>query len=1007
MPRRTLPLLFGPFFLLAMAQFAVPQPPPGDLIAPTGPRTPAEEKQGFHLPPGFDVELVAAEPDIAKPLNLNFDARGRLWVSDTLEYPFAAAPGKKGRDSVKILEDFGPDGKARKITTFADGLNIPIGVLPIDNSAIIYSIPAIWKMTDAGSGKADERTLLYEKYGHVDTHGMTSAFTWSYDGWIYACHGFKNDSVVKGRDGSTVKMNSGNVYRFKRDGSRVEQVTWGQVNPFGLALDPLGNLYSADCHSMPIYQLLRGAYYPSFGKPHDGLGFGPMMMDHLHYSTGIAGIAFYAADHFPKEYQGNIFIGNVVTSRVNLDRIEWRGSSPWANEKPDFVKSDDQWFRPVDIKLGPDGALYIADFYNKIIGHYEVDLRHPQRDRHRGRIWRIVYRGADGKGKPTAPRADWTKAKTSELIDDLRHTNLTVRMLATNQLAERQGAETIEAVKAAMKPESKATQRAHGLWVLERLGRLDESILKGAVTDREAIVRVHACRVLSERAKLSEAETVLLRNRLKDDDPNVIRAAADALGRHPQTQNIRPLLDALHAVSSQDTHLRHVVRMALRDQVRSSKPGSLPPGNERDAAALADVALGIPTRDGARLLLAFVEQNKPGGDPLVRMAGHVGRYGGEEEIDAFTKHARTHLQRDIGQQGAVLLALAQGISQHGRRPGAETIRAGTALVDLLLASRNPGEVESGITLAGALYLGGRQNDIARILSDEQAPEGQRLAAIDALAAIDPGRHVTLIGKVLTGSGSARVRQQSAAALVRLNSKETRTQLAEGLKTAPAVLQTAIAEGLASSREGAEVLLGAVEQGKASARLLQERGVEGRLKGTKLAGIEQRIAKLTAGLPSPDQKVFDLMRKRREGFLKSRPNPELGLKVFEKSCANCHQIAGKGAKIGPQLDGVGIRGLDRLLEDTLDPNRNVDQAFRTTILNLRKGQIVSGLLLREEGAVLVLADNLGKEVRVAKDEVEERRSSPLSPMPANLADQITEGDFYHLLAYLLTQRAPGK
>jgi putative heme-binding domain-containing protein len=1008
MARRAFPLVIV-LLVLALTQFAPSQPPPKiELIAPSDPRTPAEEKKCFHLPPGFDVELVAAEPDIAKPLNIAFDARGRLWVSDTLEYPYAAEPGKKARDSVKILDDFGPDGRARKITTFADGLNIPTGLLPLEQSALIYSIPAIYRMSDTdGDGKADQRKLLYEKYGHVDTHGMTSAFTWSFDGWVYACHGYRNDSVVKASDGSTVKMNSGNVYRFKLDGSHVEQVTWGQVNPFGLSLDPLGNLYSADCHSMPIYQLLRGAYYPSFGKPHDGLGEGPKMMDHEHHSTGIAGITFYAAEHFPKEWQGNIFIGNVVTSRVNLDRLEWRGSSPWAVEKPDFVRSDDLWFRPVDIKLGPDGALYIADFYNKIIGHYEVDLRHPGRDRHRGRIWRIVYRGPDGKGKAQAPRADWTRANIAELIDDLGHSNLTVRMLAMHQLTQRSADETSKAVKAIMKPETKPTQRAHGVWVLERLASLDDATLHNAVEDKEAIVRVHACRVLSERAKLSEMEHELLLKRLKDTDPNVHRAAADALGRHPESRNIRPLLDVLHLVPSADTHLRHVVRIALRDQVRASKPGSLPEGNARDAAALADVTLAVPTRQAAQSLVAFVEKNKPLGEPLLRMAGHIARYGKEQETSAIVQHVLAHLARDPGQQAGVFMALAQGASQGGSQLGADSLRVASTLVNTLLDAKDGGSIERGINLAGSLRLSGREDDIARIFSNDRSPLEQRIAAVNALAAIDGPRHVELFGKVLAHSSFLRLRQETATALVRMNRPEGRAQLLSALQTAPAVVQTIIAEGLASTAEGGEALLAAVGMGKASARLLQERGVEGRLKNAKIKNLDQRVARLTAGLPSPDAKILDLMRQRHDGFRKSRADAQLGLKVFEKNCANCHQIGGKGAKIGPQLDGIGIRGLDRLLEDTLDPNRNVDQAFRTTILNTKKGQLVSGLLLREEGEVLVLADNMGKEVRVAKNEIEDRSVSPLSPMPANLADQISETDFHHLMAYLLSQRVSGK
>ena len=175
-------------------------------------------------------------------------------------------------------------------------------------------------------------------------------------------------------------MNSGNTFRWRLDGSHLEYFTHGQVNPFGLTFDPLGNLYSADCHSMPVYMLLRGAYYPSFGKAHDGLGFGPTMISHSHGSTGIGGIAYSAAEQFPSEYRDTVLIGNPVTGRVNHDRLETHGSTRIAIEQPDFVTCDDPWFRPVNLQVGPDGALYIADFYNRIIGHYEVPLDHPGRD---------------------------------------------------------------------------------------------------------------------------------------------------------------------------------------------------------------------------------------------------------------------------------------------------------------------------------------------------------------------------------------------------------------------------------------------------------------------------------------------------------------------------------------------------------------------------------------------------------------------------------------------------
>ncbi len=171
------------------------------------------------------------------------------------------------------------------------------------------------------------------------------------------------------------------------------------------------------------------------------------MVTHDHGSTGIGGISFYAADQFPEAYRGTVFVGNVVTNRVNHDKIEWHGSSPKGIEQPDFVWSEDNWFRPVDIELGPDGALYVADFYNRIIGHYEVPLTHPGRDRERGRIWRIVYKGTDGKPAPAPVFTDRTRSTVAELVADLAHPNLVVRISAANQLVDRGGEAAIAAVR--------------------------------------------------------------------------------------------------------------------------------------------------------------------------------------------------------------------------------------------------------------------------------------------------------------------------------------------------------------------------------------------------------------------------------------------------------------------------------------------------------------------------------------------------------------------------------
>jgi putative heme-binding domain-containing protein len=1001
-------IIFPCVLVLGLSVAPSPAQPEPPVIAPTNAQTPQGELNGFHLSPGFEVQLVASEPEIIHPINIAFDAHGRLWVTTSIEYPFPAK-GPKTKDALKVLEDFGPDGRARKITTFADNLNIPIGVLPLPGGAIVHSIPDVWWMSDAkGTGKANKREVLLASIGYKDTHGMTGNFVRGFDGWVYATHGFANTSTVKGTDGSQITMTSGNTYRFKPNGTHVEYFTHGQVNPFGLGFDPLGNLFSCDCHTRPIYQLLRGAYYPSFGRPDDGLGFGPEMMHHMHGSTAIAGIVYYAAADWPKEFLDNVFVGNVVTNRINRDKLVRRGSTYVAVEMPDFLRSDDPWFRPVAMQLGPDGALYVADFYNRIIGHYEVPLTHPGRDKTHGRIWRIVYRGPDGKKNAKAPRADWTKAPIGELVQDLAHPNLAVRLIATNELADRGGKEVVTAIRQVMR-QGKNYQRTHGLWVLERLGQLDEATLKRAAQDTDAGLRVHAFRVLAERKTLTPEQRKLVLAALHDADAFVQRCAADVLGRHPDPDNLRPLLDLRHHVPAEDTHLLHVVRMALRDQllhkstwdkVRATK------WSEADTLALADVCLGAPNADAADFLLDQLPQLKEGPPHILDVMRHIARYGRPGAARAIRTIVQGKRPHDFVFQASVVRAIQQGDQERGVKSDAVLTAWADELTSKLLASKQPSEIQAGIELADKLHVGSAQSALMNLLRDRQLPEAQRRSAAAALTAIEPSAHLALLGHILNdASEPLSLREHLAGILAGTGQPKAREELLKALAAAPGKLQSALAQALAGSTEGAEKLLAAVAAGKASARLLQEPAVHFRLALSRVPDLEARLSKLTRGLPSADQKIQALIAQRSAGFAKARPDARLGALVFEKHCAVCHQIANKGAKIAPQLDGVGSRGVDRLLEDILDPNRNVDQAFRATILTLTNGQIVSGLLLREEGQVLVMADAQGKEQRVPRDRVESRVVSQLSPMPANFAEQLNETDLYNLLAFLLQQRPP--
>lgn len=1143
------------------------------LIVETDPLPPDEQRAQFHLPPGFVIELVASEPDIGQPMNLNFDAAGRLWVTHSVEYPYPARGegieprdarfpqigDHDPRDKLSVIEGIGTP--AQRITHFAEGLNIPIGQLPLPRGAIVFSIPNIWFCPDDdGDLKADRRDLLYGTFGNVDTHGMAASFTRWLDGWIYGTHGFRNTSRVRGSDGHEITMNSGNTYRFRSDGSRIEQVTWGQVNPFGLTFDPWGNAYTADCHSMPLTCLIREAYYSSFGKPHDGLGFGPDMIDHIHGSTGICGAAWYAAPQFPPEYRDCIYLCNPVNGQVHRDRIEFRGSSPWAVTQPDFLTCDDGWFRPVDVKLGPDGALYVADFYNSIIGHYEVALDHPRRDRDHGRIWRIRYLGEAAAG--TAPGTegalpDLTACDVPQLIELSGEANLALRLLAAHQLFDRYGAECVEPCSQLIVTSSDPGQITCAAWLIERIESLSAPQLAHVAGHSSPVVRTHAARILAERRDWTDCETSLAPQLLDDAHPMVRRAAADALGRHPRQDFVAPLLAALEAVEPGDSHLRHTLRIALRNHVREDSIARSPQLTEllpRHAARLADVALGAPTESAAALVFAALEQGLNVESQHADFLRHVARYARLEQVDALIARlagagtppstqyrellavvggleARNISPREHAGDWAAALTrefLAESASRSldwmthpvpGRAYEADAFAvesrdfAGGSERDLFFCTRPRGERKTGILRSDpfvcpgelTFYLAGQdgwpeqpprglnavrlrrdatgellreapapRDDLAQrvewdlsvhqgeavrleivdadasdgyawiaagrfsidalnprafsareaaadlivrlrlrqfapplrdTVADRTAPLAARLRWSDTLLYLDPDARL----RALLDAASAQIIPPPLAervlnAIVSRDEHEIDECLVQSMRLATGPQQWQLAERLSADRRGAEALLRLVGGGLASPRLLLDPRIAEKLR----AGVEdaaERIAALVEGLPEPAEEIEQLIAERRQSLVTDGTSPERGRALFRQHCAACHQLGSEGKKVGPALDGIGLRGADRLLEDILDPSRNVDAAFRTTAILTTDGQVVSGLLVREEGATVILVDNKGQEFSIPKDSIEEQSVSGLSLMPGNWGEVLPMQDLNELVAELLRQTQP--
>jgi len=970
----------------------------------------------FHLPAGFRIELVASEPDIVKPINMKFDSAGRLYVTQSYEYPFPHPEGVAGRDTIRRIIDTNGDGVPDKVSVFAGGLSIPIGVTPIPGGVLGYSIPNLYRFPDKnGDGIADTREIAFSGFGHRDTHGMVNGLNYWLDGWVYCCHGYSNTSTVKGTDGSTITMTSGNTFRVRIDGSHVDQFSFGQVNPFGMTFDPRGDMFTADCHSRPGMLVLRGGCYQSFGRPHDGLGFAPEIMTHEHGSTGIAGIVYYTGGPFPAEYRDTIFLGNPVTGIINHDRITTHGSTHFGVELPDFLTCDDLWFRPVDLQLATDGSIYVADFYNCIIGHYEVPLTHPLRDKTRGRIWRISYVGKEPSA--AAPKmVDLSQATLDSLIAALSSENLPTRTFATHELVDRIGKPAIPAARQVIESSKNPAARAHAIWVLMRRGGLDREMMHRVADDSDALVRIHAAKAISELPNWSELphwydnHWQIMSSLARDRDPFVRRAAAEALGLHPNLHNIGWLLDLWRATDPSDTMLIHVTRIALRNTLRGVS--GVEWQDPRQASAdlqgrLIDVCMGIHTPVAAGMALAFLSAN-PNVTP--RVADSLAYIANTVEVSRMPEVNRLALAyrgKGLELEGTILASVLRASRERGA-PIPDELKAWADTVDDALLGKGESRlVRQGIDLAAEARLHSAIPKLAKLIAGKQVarlngPAAAALVLIDARSALP-----VIETAVRNPETPLEVRCDVVESLRQTNESAIRTFLVSLLQVAPARLATSVVDALVRNREGAAALIEALEKGQCSPQLLADPTLRARLQTTAGPQLESRVAKLLEGLPKTDERIAKAIATRAAAFAKASPNSDRGVAVFQKNCAACHQIAGKGNRVGPQLDGAGNRGVERLLEDVLDPNRNVDVNFRATILALDDGQVVNGIIVREEGPVLVLVDAKGNEQRIAKSKIEQRTQTRLSPMPGNVIDLLSPRDLNDLLAYLLKQRKPGE
>ena len=450
---------------------------------------PEIERKSFQLADGFEVNLFAADPILAKPIQMNFDARGRLWVVSSEVYP-QIEPGQSANDKVLILEDRDGDGRAEKTHVFADGLLIPTGVEPGDGGVYVANSTELLHLLDTdGDGKADRRRVVLSGFGTEDTHHILHTLRWGHDGMLYFSQSTYIHSHIE-TPHDVRRLNGGGIWQFRPETMQLEIFIRGLINPWGTHFDRYGQGFSTDGAGFEgVNYLVPGAAYAwAIGVPRvfKGLNLG---------SPKYCGLEIASGRHLPDGWQGNLITNDFRANRVCRFVLTDDGAGFALREQPELIKTRHPAFRPIDVKMGPDGAIYIADWYNPIIQHGEVDFRDPRRDHTHGRIWRVT-----AKGRPLVDRPKLADATVAALLEALKAPEDWTRHQAKRVLKER-GSGAVEPEWAAwvarLDPADKEVEhhRLEALWTYQTINVVEPKLLAAVLKSSDARARAAATRV--------------------------------------------------------------------------------------------------------------------------------------------------------------------------------------------------------------------------------------------------------------------------------------------------------------------------------------------------------------------------------------------------------------------------------------------------------------------------------------------------------------------------------
>jgi putative heme-binding domain-containing protein len=978
------------FALFALAALtAVPALAQRDLKNIPNP-DPEEERKTFVVPEGFEVNLYAADPLLAKPIQMNFDAQGRLWIASSEVYP-QIKPGQEATDKILVLEDTNRDGQADKTEVFADGLLIPTGIIP-DNKGGCYVVNSTDLLHYSGAKKQPQ--VVLSGFGTEDTHHLLHTLRWGPDGCLYMNQSIYIHSHVETPYG-VKRLNGGGIWRFRPETLELEVLAYGLVNSWGHHADRFGQSFATDgAGGEGINFVFPGSVFVSApGSKRIVAGLNPGSPKHC-------GLEIISGRHLPPEWDGTMVTNDFRAHRVCRFTVSEDGSGYASKQETELIKTPHVAFRPIDVKMGPDGAIYIADWYNPIIQHGEVDFRDERRDHTHGRIWRVT-----AKKRPLLRTEIAQDTPTVQLLELLKTPEEWVRQHAKTILKNRhwQKQDVLGPLgkwtASLPQQEDQDVLRLEALWLYEALDQPQPELLASLLRSSDGRIRAAAVRTATHwRTKMPQAELQQIATRAANDEhPRVRLEAVRTLSLIPNAKAAETSLVALNR--PMDRFLDFALWTTMRDLADSWIP-ALQEGkfNVTDTNQLTFALKAVDSPEVVAPLLKLVEQGQIPADRTDSVLAIVASLGGPQELSkVFDMVVAADGTLAPAKKAALLDTLRDTSRLRKVQPAGDLAR-----LSAMFSASDEKLRAAAVRAAGQWKVPAAMTQIASLAQSDDQPATVRQAAIEALALAGGPNHHQLLAR-LAGKGRPLAdRQQALAALAALDVKATAQGTADLLAEAPeGVDPTAMIQPLLARQEGTAALTAALANQKLSAdvaKLVIRAARSAPQPSEELISSAQKAG----GLESAGWKLSPEFTSELVNLARETGNAAKGEAIFRTAslqCLKCHAIGGAGGVVGPDLVSIGASAQpDYLLESLIAPASKVKEGYHAKLVLEASGQVYTGLVVRETPEQLILRTAEDKLITLAKSDIEGIKDSR-SLMPDGAVDSLTKTELVDLVRFL--------